>query len=162
MKKTLLFAFALIAVGPVTVEAQVVERVKCGLLDLIGVECAGPNPRRIDELVTTGSLWMDNQVYLDPETLEPYSGPVFELWPEDPTKLLRRSNLKDGVEDGLFEMWYKNGQLWMRSMSKDGKEEGLFESYYEDGAVMNKGMRKDGEACGEWIEEEKPVTYPPC
>ena len=68
MKKTLLLVLALIAVG-----------------------CAEPTPRNLDELVQQGEY--PNEVYLDRETMRPYSGPVFQfaenfsldLFEEDPS-----------------------------------------------------------------------------
>ena len=58
MKKTLLLTLALIAVG-----------------------CAEPIPRNLDELVQQGDT------YLDRETMSPYSGPIFEFFPDDTTRI---------------------------------------------------------------------------
>ena len=41
---------------------------------LAPLACSGPAPRPMDELVRQGD------VFLDPETLEPYSGPVFSTF----------------------------------------------------------------------------------
>ena len=76
MKKTLLFALALIAVG-----------------------CAEPIPRNLDELVQQGDT------YLDRETMSPYSGPIFEFFPDDTTRIEKTGTLKDGKYDGLW-VWY--------------------------------------------------------
>jgi len=54
MKRTLLFALALIAAG-----------------------CADSIPRNVDTLVEQGD------VLLDRETMRPYTGPIFELFPDD-------------------------------------------------------------------------------
>ena len=66
MKKTLLFVLALIAGG-----------------------CADPIPRNLDDLSRQGPQ------YLDPETLEPYSGPAFRMSEYDSTELVLRVNLRD-------------------------------------------------------------------
>jgi len=58
MKKSLLFALALIAAG-----------------------CSEPIPRNLGDLPRQG------EQYLDPETLEPYSGPAFRLSEDDSTEL---------------------------------------------------------------------------
>ena len=141
-----------------------------------------PQFRNIDELILQGGT------YRDPLTLEPYTGSVYELFPDDPPRIKERSTLKDGVfhgpverywengqlqskfsftdgsyQDGPYEGYFENGQLWSRDMMRDGKQEGPFEAYYEEtGLVRYKGIYKDGERCGEWIWDGEPVTYDPC
>ena len=75
MNKTLLFALALIAVG-----------------------CADPIPRNLDDLSRQGT-----PVPLDPETLEPYSGPAYRMSEDDSTQIVLRVNLRDGRFHGDFE-----------------------------------------------------------
>ena len=64
------------------------------ILSLIGVVlvvgCSEPVPRNINELISQG------ETLLDPETLEPYSGPVFTLKPNNPDEIEQRITLKDG------------------------------------------------------------------
>ena len=67
-----------------------------------------------------------------------------------------------GPPDGPFETYYEGGQLVIRGTYKDGVQDGPFESYHENGQVREKGTCKDGEKCGEWIEVDETVTYPPC
>ena len=43
------------------------------------------------------------------------------------------SNYKDGILDGLSELYHENGQLWWTGNYKDGKQHGLWEFYNEDG-----------------------------
>ena len=74
MRKTLLVALALIAVG-----------------------CSEPIPRNLDELSRQGPQ------YLDPETLEPYSGPAYRMSEDDPTQIVLRFNLRDGRFHGDYE-----------------------------------------------------------
>jgi hypothetical protein len=74
MKRTLLFALALIAVG-----------------------CADPIPRNLDDLSRQGLQ------YLDPETLEPYSGPAYRMSEFDPTEVVLRVNLRNGRFHGDYE-----------------------------------------------------------
>jgi hypothetical protein len=82
MKKTLLLALALIAVG-----------------------CGDPTPRNLDELSRQGPQ------YLDPETLEPYSGPAYRMSEDDPTQIVLRVNLIDGRFHGDFEDFDPEGYL---------------------------------------------------
>ena len=37
---------------------------------------------------------------------------------------------KYGVQDGLYEKLYSNGQKWIESKYKEGKLEGLYQSWY--------------------------------
>ena len=105
MKKTLLLALALIAVG-----------------------CGGPNPRNLDELSTQG------RQYLDPETLEPYSGRIVVFFPDESSNLLRkRGTLKEGY-------WH-----------------GSFEEYGLNGNVVYRGEAYMGDGCGEWINPSTGV-----
>ena len=185
MKKTLLFALALIAVG-----------------------CAEPEPRDLGELVRLDDVWLDR------ETLEPYSGLVFHLAPNDSSRIISRYTLKDGKIDtgvretyapesgqrfiddfkngelhGLQEIYGSNGQLESRQTYKNGELDGpfeyhhfesggpllakghykngelhgLFESYFLEGrAFPQRGTYNMGEKCGEWIEDGETVTYDPC
>jgi len=187
MKRTLLFALALIASG-----------------------CAEPPiPRNLDELSRQGPQ------YLDPETLEPYSGPAYRMSEDDPTQIVLRANLRDGrfhgdfenfapeaVEGGLglyqtgtyrdgqregryevfypsgvlrghgiyendelngpYESHYENGQLWEKSTYVAGEPDGPFESYHENGQLEQRGTANMGQKCGEWIEDGETVTYEPC
>ena len=154
------------------------------ILSLIGVVlvvgCSEPIPRNIDELMSQG------ETLLDPETLEPYSGPVFGLFSGNPSRIQYRFNLKDGVEVGPYESYHDNGQLsekgtmkdgeidgpvenyhensqlWSKGTMKDGELDGPYEDYYENGQLKSKGTFKDGEKCGEWIEGGGTVTYDPC
>ena len=112
MKKTLLLALALIAVG-----------------------CSEPEPRNVDELVIQG------ETYLYPETLEPYSGPVFELF-STTNSVYRRFNLKDGEYDGPYQTFG-------------------YDPSRRTGPLQ--GTMKDGKRCGEWLEQGGgTVTYDPC
>jgi len=51
----------------------------------------------------------DDEIYLDPETLEPYSGPVLWLFNDSPDLLRKPYVLKDGEEDGVVQHYYENG-----------------------------------------------------
>ena len=111
MKRTLLFVLAFIAVGPVALEAQ--------------------EPMELNELVQR------DDIYLTPETFQPYTGPVF----------LMRNPSMVGLWAGL----------------RNGKWHGLYELYHDEtGQLISKGEFRDGEQCGEWLEEGRAVTYPPC
>jgi antitoxin component YwqK of YwqJK toxin-antitoxin module len=135
MKKALLFALALIATG-----------------------CADTIPRNLDDLLMQGPQ------YLDPETLEPYSGPAFRMSEDDPTELVLRVNLRDGRFHGDFEDFnperfmnsltgseegcYECGFFRGRGTYENGLEEGPYESYHANGQLSSKSTYTAGEYDG--------------
>ena len=64
--------------------------------------------------------------------------------------------------DGPYEEYHDNGELWMKGSCSDGKEDGPFESYHEDGQLESKGSYSRGKKCGEWTEGMETVRYPSC
>ena len=154
------------------------------ILSLIGVVlvvgCSEPIPRNVEELMIHGPT------LVDPETLEPYSGPVFELSVTNSSEITTRYNLKDGRYEGPIEYYHDNGQVSQRTGYKDGVQVGPRERYYDNGRLLSKGTYKDGgyegpyewydvngrvnqkgiykegEPCGEWLEYGETVTYDPC
>ncbi len=54
----------------------------------------------------------------------------------------------DGVKEGLWEVYWENGQLREKGSYKEGKEHGILEYYYENGQLDSKGSYKDGELDG--------------
>ncbi len=87
-------------------------------------EAAG---RDLDELVVRDSL------YVDPETLAPYSGRVFRVFP---------------VVDG--------GGVQLEATLRDGAWEGEMTVYHSTGRVRQQGSTAGGAKCGGWIETEQP------
>jgi antitoxin component YwqK of YwqJK toxin-antitoxin module len=148
MKRTLLFALTLIAVG-----------------------CADPIPRNLDDLSRQGIQ------YQDPETLEPYSGPAYRVSEDDPTQIVLRVNLRDGrfhgnfkdfdperveedlgiyqtgtyrdgLREGRSEYFYPSGVLRGRGTYKNSEVNGTYESYYENGELRSKSAYVVGELDG--------------
>ena len=120
MKKTLLLALALIAVG-----------------------CAEPIPRNLDELSRQGPQ------YLDPETLEPYSGPAFRMSEYDSTELVLRVNLRDGRLHGDFEDFEPEDipdslGIYQTGTYRDGQREGPFAYFYPNGVLRGRGTYENG------------------
>jgi antitoxin component YwqK of YwqJK toxin-antitoxin module len=120
MKKTLLFALALIAVG-----------------------CADPIPRNLDDLPMQGPQ------YLDPETLEPYSGLAYRMSEDDSTQIVLRVNLRDGRFHGDFEDFdpervEEGVGLYETGTYRDGQREGRYEYFYPSGVLRGRGTYENG------------------
>ena len=91
--------------------------------------CSEPRGRDLGELVVRDS------VYLDPETLVPYSGPVFRVFPP---------------EDG--------GSLRLRATLRNGAWEGEMTVYHSTGRIRQQGETAGGAKCGGWTENDQPVA----
>ncbi len=89
--------------------------------------CMQIPPREITELVVQDST------YLDPETMLPYSGPVFRNF--------------------LGE----EGRTQFEATLRDGTWEGEFTVYHETGRIRYQGEMSGGTQCGGWIENEDLV-----
>ena len=139
MKKTLLLALALIAVG-----------------------CSEPEPRNLDELITQGAPLSGDGLFLDRETMRPYSGPIFAFHLFDNTRIRLKGNLKDGKTDGPFEEYLHDGQLRYRGTQKEGKWNGPFEEYDENGQLQRQGIFDMGDPCGMWIADGESGAFDPC
>ena len=111
MKRTLLFVLSLISVGGLTLEAQ--------------------EPMELNELVQRGDI------YLTPETFQPYTGPVFIM--RNPSMVGLWASLRNGKWHGPYELYHD-----------------------ETGQLISKGEFRDGDRCGEWLEAGEMISYPPC
>jgi antitoxin component YwqK of YwqJK toxin-antitoxin module len=100
--------------------------------------CSEPTPRPKDDLVRQGT------VYLDPGTLEPYSGTVFTTFQGSPPRIEQRASLRDGHYDGPFEWYFGRGQLSLREIYRDGRKEGPYEWYFESGRLYERGTYRNG------------------
>ncbi len=52
--------------------------------------------------------------------------------------------------DGVWEAYYKDGDLKSKGEYKNGEKEGVWEAYYKDGDLKSKGEYKNGEKEGVW------------
>ena len=139
MNRTLIIGLVLISVGLVGLDAQ--------------------EPMNLVNLVQRGDT------YLTLETLVPYSGPAFSVFPSDSNRIREQGTLRGGTWEGLYESSYFNGQVDSKIEYRDGEFDGSFERYYFDGKLLAKGSYSMGVRCGEWIDEggqPTQMTYPPC
>ena len=137
-------------------------------------------PRNRDDLVESEGL------FLDPETMEPYTGPTVDFLSFQGVQLQMRGTYSNGELDGPIEFYWDNGQLRSKGFFSNGEPDGPWQDYYEngqlefkgsysngkpdgpwefnynDGQLSERGSLSKGEKCGEWFEDGKFVTYPPC
>lgn len=69
-------------------------------------------------------------------------------------------------KQGLYESYYKNGQLAVRCFYKDDQKDGPFEEYFDDGVLLEACVYKDGKPLFEkegsaylkvWLGKMTPV-----
>ena len=66
------------------------------------------------------------------------------------SKVREKGSYNNGQMDGVWEYYYKNGQLWWKRSYLNGKEDGVLEEYHENGKPNVKGSYLNGERNGVW------------
>lgn len=141
-------------------------------------------PMDLDALVQRGDL------YLHPDTFEPYDGEVVAYWDRGTTNLQgmvrERGTLSDGQWDGVHEWYHLSGELATRETYRNGRLDGpsetyfktgqlsaiehyandrlhgSYESYWHRGRLAERGQWANGEPCGNWLSFGRTIIYPPC
>ena len=76
--------------------------------------------------------------------------PYIEYWPNGNVHVKGQKN-SVGQREGLWEWFYKNGNIYMRTSYIDGKRDGIEEIFYENGNIKWRTPYVEGEEDG--IEE---------
>ena len=66
-------------------------------------------------------------------------------------QLYKKGAYKDGKLDGLYEKYFENGQLWKKGPFKDGRYHGPFETYYPNGQVSREANFREGKFHGPFV-----------
>lgn len=117
-------------------------RLALALLLVVAAACTGPEERPVDELVRVGDL------YLNPETMEPYSGLAFATFDDAPSIVAERLSLRHGAYDGPYEAYFENRRLSSKEIYENGVKNGPYEWYFESGQLFEKGTYRDGRLDG--------------
>lgn len=165
MKRTALLVLGLSTLGAVGIHAQ--------------------EPMDLDELVRRGD------VYLHPETFDPYSGPVEGRYDFAPVAgqegvMRERGTLLNGRWDGVHEWfhltgelatmetyrngelngpsesYFKTGRISAKEMYANGQLDGAYETYWHRGRLAERGQWSQGEPCGNWLSFGRTIIYPAC
>ena len=96
---------------------------------------------------------MQGPQYLDPETLEPYSGPAYRMSEDDSTQIVLRVHLRDGRFHGDFEDFEPDAvpgslDLYQPGTYRDGQREGQYEVFYPSGVLRGHGIYENDELNG--------------
>ena len=60
--------------------------------------------------------------------------------------------LPNGKQDGQWEFYHSNGQLWYKGNYINGNRDGQWESYHSNGQLKYKGNYIKGNEDGLWFE----------
>jgi len=65
-----------------------------------------------------------------------------------------------GEREGLWEVFYPNGNIHYRTPYKEGKMDGIKERFYENGNIKCRTPYKEGKEDGieEWFNEQGNIT----
>lgn len=103
------------------------------------VACSDSTPRNLDTLI------QEADIYLDSETMKPYSGPVARFAPHDQTVIEMKGELVDGRLNGWVEKFATvSGTITSRVSYRNGEQQGPYESYYMSGELWEKGSISNG------------------
>lgn len=108
----------------------------------VTTSCTGTDERPVDELVRQGS------VFLEPETMEPFSGIAFATFDDHPGVIAERLSLREGTYDGPYEAYFENRRLSSREIYEDGVRHGPYEWYFENGELFEEGTYRNGRLDG--------------
>jgi len=121
-----------------------------------------------DELERTGTTEYNEETGLYGEYSNIHRGNkengLYETW-HDNGQMFMRTTFKDGKMKGLREEWYNNGKLYSRTTYKDGERNGLYEEWHNNGQMRLRATYKDGKINGlyeRWYDNGKlkmRVTY---
>lgn len=100
--------------------------------------CERSTERPVDDLVRQGN------VFLDPETMEPYSGLAIATFDDGRGAVSRRLTLRDGTYDGPYEAFFENRRLSSKEIYRDGVRHGRYEWYFENGQLFEEGTYVEG------------------
>jgi antitoxin component YwqK of YwqJK toxin-antitoxin module len=113
-------------------------------------------PRRLSGENSRFIQWNKEQPIVDGVQINQYThdGKKTGIWETyyRNGQLNYRGSFKDGEQDGIWEYYYK-GQLLYKGSFNNGKKDGIWEKYWDNGQLMSKQLYKDDE-----LIEELPLT----
>jgi antitoxin component YwqK of YwqJK toxin-antitoxin module len=86
---------------------------------------------------------LTNDIFYLPEEKDPYTGECLIYYPQ--TKIPHyKFNYKDGIMDGPYERYFRNGRVEFSGNYKVGNLEGLWTRYDENGKIQFSGFYENG------------------
>ena len=129
------------------------------LLLIFGITGTYYNPPKS---IKYGLLIDKDGLKYDPNTKQLYTGKtLYDLkkeinhWFPEIREGIFEGYYKDGLKDGLWTYWYKNGVKKREGTFKDGLKDGLWTYRYKNGYKRCDGTFKDGKEDGIWTYWKK-------
>lgn len=73
--------------------------------------------------------------------------------------LISKGSYVNGLPEGLWTSWYKNGQMKEEGHYKEGRKTGMWVEWYEDGEIMWKGVWENGRRQIEHLQNKANVSF---
>jgi antitoxin component YwqK of YwqJK toxin-antitoxin module len=70
---------------------------------------------------------------------------------EDSSKVYLKARFRNGVQEGLFRLYWLNGNIWVKGNFKNGLADGERVIYNERGKIAGFAYWKEGKETGTWI-----------
>lgn len=116
----------------------------CLLLLPLLAACSDPSARSLDHLVLVDG------VYLDAETMAPYTGPVTQAFPGDSSRVKTSGAMRDGRMHGPWKEYYESGRLRTSYAYSEGALDGQVVGFFDDGTPWLERTYVSGRAEGTW------------
>lgn len=112
------------------------------ILVAVALPFVSSGEREVDELVREG------QVYLDPGTMEPFTGVAVATYAEGSSRIAQRLGIHGDQYDGPFERIVDGRRLSSKESYVDGVRHGPYVWYFESGVVFEEGTYENGRLSG--------------
>lgn len=97
--------------------------------------------------VTTEEVFFEKSVAYKKDTQKPFTGTVIYMYDDKKTRE-NTIDFKDGIQEGEFIRYYKNGGIEEFAIFKNGKINGVYKTYYENGGLKSEAMYVEGQKEG--------------
>lgn len=114
------------------------------LLAFLGLvsACSGASEVAVEELVRDGHL------FLDPATMEPYSGLAFATYESRAGVLAQKMRLGTGSYAGPFDAIFDDRRLSSKEVYENGVRHGPYQWFFESGRLFEEGTYVEGRLDG--------------
>lgn len=92
----------------------------------------------------------EREIFMDPSGKLPYTGWAKSMYDEEQARYL--AHCKDGLLDGKWNEWHRNGVKSQEGSYKAGLEDGSWTKWREDGSKESERSFKNGKEEGTWVE----------
>ena len=115
----------------------------------MGMLSAGCKSDKQNSTVTSEEVNQFNQAGLKHGPWEIYQDSV----------LISKGSYLNGLPEGLWTSWYKNGQMKEEGHYKEGLKTGMWVEWYDDGEIMWKGEWENGLRQIDHVENQAKISF---